>query len=658
MTHRLSDGPRRARIAAGVLLLAILAAELAFSAKQQSQTFDEAAHIFTGYQSWKTFDFGIGPETAPLARLVASIPLLRLSLRTPPIPNGYFRAVEYLGGHNFLYSNDADALLFRARMAAATFTAGLAITVFFLAYSMWGAGPAFLALILVVFEPNFLAHGALVTTDMGLACCLFLAVAGFYWYQRKPSAARLAGTGLATGLCLGVKHSGILVFPILLALSLAEVFFVWRDGRNDHPTGRRSVALRQVRALTLISGTAVLVLWSLYGFRFSARPSGSEMVPPFSGFVAQMNPSGANLIALVEPLRLLPESYLYGWVDILALRGATATSLFGKVYPHGQWFYFPAVFVIKSTLPFLILCLLVPATLALWKAEFRRELIFLAVPPAVYVAVAATSAINYGVRHLLPVYPFLILLAAFCAWRLAQSSRMAAAFILTLFLFHAFTSLRAFPNYLPYTNELWGGPKNAYRILADSNVDWGQGLKAMKEYLETHHIRDCWFAYYASVVADLDYYKIPCKPLPSSFAAETRSPMQIVPPFVDGPVFISASEISGTLWSSDEANPYAGFRKKKPAAVIAGSILVFEGRTDVSAAAALTHESTSADLLNMGKFDDALSEAELAISLAPNRAEGHVARGNVFARMKRDGDAMQEFEIAREFASALRSSRQ
>lgn len=205
------------------LLLAVMATELALSARQQSQTFDEGVHIFAGYRYWKNFDFGANPEHPPLVKLVAALPLLRLPLRTPSIPDADFKMVEYRTGRDFLYGNDANTLLWRARMAAAVFTICLALTVFLVTNSMWGAGTAFLALTLLVFEPNFLAHGALVTTDIGATLGIFLGVCSFYFYLKKPSQLRLAGAGLAAGLCLGAKHSGILVFPMLFFLALTEL---------------------------------------------------------------------------------------------------------------------------------------------------------------------------------------------------------------------------------------------------------------------------------------------------------------------------------------------------------------------------------------------------------------------------------------------------
>src|SRR6266852_9325162 len=119
MTHQKPDAPRRMRLVMGVtLLLGVMAAEIALSARQQSQIFDEACHIFAGYRSWKNFDFGINPEHPPLIKLVAAIPLLRMPLRIPPISGNDFKYVGYIDGREFLYANDADALLFRARIAA------------------------------------------------------------------------------------------------------------------------------------------------------------------------------------------------------------------------------------------------------------------------------------------------------------------------------------------------------------------------------------------------------------------------------------------------------------------------------------------------------------------------------------------------------------
>jgi hypothetical protein len=394
------------------------------------------------------------------------------------------------------------------------------------------------------------------------------------------------------------------------------------------------------------------LLWASYGFRYAARPTGLQIDPPLAAVVSGGNAIGLRLVSAAAAWKLLPEAYLYGLADVFGLSGTTPTFLFGKFYSQAQWFYFPSVLIIKATLGFLLLLILVPLARTLFQKDRLRDSLFLLIPAIFYFLVAMGAGVDFGVRHILPVFPFLIVLAAAGAWSLGQQARGYAVLVACLVVFHVVSSVRAYPNYIPYANEIWGGPAKTYQVLSDSNVDWSQGLKALREYTVREKIGDCWLAYSGSVIIDPSFYGISCKPLPASFEWVTQAPMAVIPATVDGPIFLSASELSGPLWGSDDANPYLAFRRKRPDAIVAGSILLFYGPHDVSAAAALTHDGASARLLENGQLDQALAEAEIAISLAPKSSEAHVARGRTLAEMKRDADAAQEFELAKEFASA------
>jgi 4-amino-4-deoxy-L-arabinose transferase-like glycosyltransferase len=649
--------PRIRLVVGVVLLLFIMFAELALSVRRQSQTFDEACHIFAGYRYWKNFDFGINPEHPPLVKLVATLPLLRLSLRTPAIANDYFRVLEFESGREFLYTNDANALLWRARLAAALFTIALALAVFLIANSMWGAEPAFLALVLFAFDPNFIAHGALVTTDIAASLGLFLGVASFYLYMKKPSALRLAGAGLAAGVCLGAKHSGILLFPVLFVLAFVELLPLRDPATKQLASNLWKKASRLGVSLAVILVIAWAALWALYGFRYATRPSGLEVNPPFSEFATHTNMPDSGIILKVAQWRLLPESYLYGIVNVYS-PGAIPTALFGKHYATSQWFYFPVIFVIKSTLAFLLFCGLAPLATALWGRRYRREVLFLVVPCAIYFAAAMASGVNYGVRHLLPVYPFLMVLVSFGAWSLSQRHRALALLVAALIVFHAASSLRAAPNYIPYSNELWGGPEKTYRILTDSNVDWGQGLLAMKRYIEQRKIKNCWFAYSGRASVDVSYYGIPCQVLPTAFDDIKGLAIPLVPAQVNEPVFISSGEISGAYWKADWANPYLPFRRLSPSAVIAGSILVYDGRVDISQLCALTHEKLAMKLLRDHQMKEALSEAETAIDIAPDRPIAHATRSMILSAMGRKEEAGEEIVKARTMAANILAGHQ
>jgi hypothetical protein len=269
-----------------------------------------------------------------------------------------------------------------------------------------------------------------------------------------------------------------------------------------------------------------------------------------------------------------------------------------------------------------------------------------------------SSGINYGIRHLLPAFPYLIILVSVAAWHLGSQHRALAAMIAVLVAFHAGSSLRAFPNYIPYANELWGGPAKTHEILADSNVDWGQGLVALKQYVDQRHVTNCWFGYFGSLIVDVSYYGIPCKPLPTAFSDLMQLPTPIVPPQVDGPVFLSANEVTRTYWKADWVNPYTSFQKMRPSALIADSILVYDGKVDLSEASALTHENRAMRLLGDRKFGQSLSEADAAVAAAPTRPMAHMARSAILAAMGRNDEALEETRKATALTGAAPAAQQ
>ena len=300
-------------------LLTILFLQLAFSARRNSITWDEDDHIYAGYMMWKHADFGLNPEHPPLVKLVAAIPLLDMSLKMPALEDRSFKQEAFLGGKDFFFKNDADSMLFRARMAVSLFTLLLGLLVFLAAKEMFGDGAAFIALALLIFDPNLLAHGAVAGTDVGLSCFLFGSVYAFYRYVKAPSTQRLLVVGLAAGLALACKHTGILVFPILLLLA---IFDLVRSGDTSAPSNQAKLsfakrARKSVFALIVISAVALTILWSTYGFRYAARGEGRQLNPPLAEYVQTLSrPREVRLLQAVAHLHLLPESYIYGLADV------------------------------------------------------------------------------------------------------------------------------------------------------------------------------------------------------------------------------------------------------------------------------------------------------------------------------------------------------
>ncbi len=626
---------------AAVCLLCTLAAEEWLSIGHLSTTYDESAHLYAGYEHWTARDFGINPEHPPLAKLIAALPLLDMKIKPSNPPRFLFLVEEYAGGEQMLAQNGNYSLLTKARIAASLFTFALALLVFTAGWEMFGAPVGLLALALFTFEPTILAHGALVTTDMAVACMIFAAVYAFYRYVKAPSWFRLVICGLTVGLALSAKVSGILVLPALGLIALHEIA-VQREG-----AARKAAQL--AGALLAIFLTGYVVLWSFYTFRYAARPGGLALTPPLAA-MAHMGLSAwkAKQVMHLAAWHLLPEAYLYAWVKLSTPFTSGAAFLFGKIYPDGTWSYFPSALLIKSSLPLIVLLAAAPFVLK----NRGRETAVPAIALLTLLLAVLPSHVNTGVRHVLAIYPFAVLLAAAAAWTLARTSRVTAGLVAALVLFQVTTSLHAYPDYLPYANEAFGGSSKTYHLLADSNVDWAQQLKEVNGWTASHHITDCWFAYsYMDGVPAYD--QTPCKLMPTGLGMISQNSVPVLPSHVRGTVLISAVDADGVLWGPGSLNPYAQFRDAAPAELIGHSVLVYRGDFDLPMVAAESHLSQVAILLHMGRPDAAQKEVEAALAVDPQSPSIQADAGGAFLRLGKVPEARRAFAAATQESERL-----
>lgn len=637
-------------IAGVCFLLLVISLQLFFSVRRESQTWDEGNHIFTGYRSWTHGDFGLNPEHPPLVKLLVTTPLLwSQPAVVPTLEERYFKEDAFLRGKEFLYRNDPEKILSRTRTMAAILTLFAALVVFFGTREMFGPGAAFIALTLLAFDPNLLAHGALITTDIGLAVFMFLAVYMFYRFVKSPSALRLIAAGVAVGLVLAAKHTGLLVLPILFLLTLCEILL------NLFTKGRENIARQSLKLfawLAVITLIGWVLLWSCYRFRYVARPDGLQLNPPLVEYVKGLEPSEAWPLSLMARWRILPESYLYGLADVRLTANYYTSYVLGKVYAHGVWFYFPIAFLIKSTIGVLALLLLTLVAVATRRLNHWRQILFLVIPMIFYLIVALTVGMNIGVRHILVVYVFLYVLIGGATWALIRKSRKWIYVVGVLLLVHAASSLSAYPNYISYANELWGGPSQTHKYLTDSNSDWGQQLKSIKQYLDQRGVKECWFLYFAEGVAEPSYYGIPCKPLPTISTLWLNIPID-VPTSITGPVLISASNLSGVEFGPGSLDPYGQFKRLQPTAVIDRGVFVFDGQFEMPLAAAVSKVQKARNLAAAKQFDQALQEAQAAVALAPDSIQTQLAVGDILGEMGQTEEARARFEKALELARTI-----
>ena len=211
-----------AAVAAALLLAFWL--QMFFALPKLSATSDEVAHLPAGYTYWTTRDFRLNPEHPPLAKLLAALPLLALKPRLDTSWPEWKGGAEYIFGYGFLYTNDADRLLFWGRIPMTLLSTLGALFVFLWAHDMFGPRAGLFALALCAFSPNLLAHGMLVTTDVPLAVFMTIALYLFWKQGMQPSLKMSAAVGLATGATMAAKFSGAILPLLIIAFSVWRVF--------------------------------------------------------------------------------------------------------------------------------------------------------------------------------------------------------------------------------------------------------------------------------------------------------------------------------------------------------------------------------------------------------------------------------------------------
>jgi hypothetical protein len=214
------------------------------------------------------------------------------------------------------------------------------------------------------------------------------------------------------------------------------------------------------------------------------------------------------------------------------------------------------------------------------------------------------------------------------------------------------SSLHAFPDFLAYSNEAFGGPSHTYRVVTDSNADWGQGLKWAKTYLDEHPASDCWFNYTNPFIKPA-YYGIQCRPLPSGMGHLIGIPTAPVPATITGTVLLSATEAAGLLWGPDTLNPYQEFFDRKPDATIGNVILVYRGTFSVPLLAAENNAAAALTLLRQNRIAEATALAQTAVQQAPDSAEVNAILAAVLVAAGRTAEGQQANATALRLAQTI-----
>ena len=427
-----------------VTLLLIFAARLLDAAVRQSVTFDEVLHVFQGVLYWREAPLYAVVRNPPLINALIGLPVNLLARPALPADLARYANQDWLDiSKTFMWQTNVNGLLLNwmGRLAIICLALFLAALVYRWTRELFGALPGLLALFLVTFDPNILAHGAIATTDIGLSFFLLLAayLLWRYWIALDTGRPRwpwMILSGMAAGCVLAAKFSGLVLVIALLLITGYRLL----TGRPQRETAARQ--LWETAVILLIAGMAFL---TIYRFQWDT---------------------------LFLDYQLQQAHQL----------GGHSAYLLGQLAKEGWWYYLPLVFVVKTPLP--VLALLVLCLFQIFQQrDFRWQTLW---PPLLVAGIFAAgllSRASIGYRYLVPALPLIYVSIARLARPAPAAGRLSQWLVSGAAIVVCLISLAMHPHYLAYFNVLAGGPWNGWRVVVDSNIDWGQDLARVGEVM-------------------------------------------------------------------------------------------------------------------------------------------------------------------------------
>lgn len=502
----------------------------------KTATFDELPHLGGGYSFWKLHDYRINPENGNFPQRWAALPLLSdKSIKFPVFnPSPMLESNEWLTCFDFMFKsgNNADKILLKARAMMILLSVILGIVVYLWSKRIFGRAGAAVSLLFYTFCPTILAHSGLVTSDISCVLGFILSTWGVWLMAHKITPWRILFSSLSLALLFLSKMSAPIILPVYLIIIAArlisktplEIKFLRRKYILDKQSHQLCVLLA-CGAMNILA--VILFIWLSYGFNYSMMKGeyGKKQLIE-QNWNEMLKDSGieGKIVNFAREAKLLPEAYLFGFQFVMKKSEFRYAYLNGDCRLTGWWYFFPYCCLVKTPLPFIIFFIFVTIMVILKlrnpiDADLRKK-IYQLTPlfalAGVYCVFALAGKINIGHRHVLVLYPIAFIFSGFAAYLFTPETKTylkVSAIILAGWF--VMESLKTWPHYLAYFNQLAGGPKNGYKHLVDSSLDWGQDLKYLKFWLKENKLENndnVYLSYFGT--SSIDYHlkinKLPC----------------------------------------------------------------------------------------------------------------------------------------------------
>lgn len=482
------------KAALGIVTLLLLVAGL--SSLTDSVTTDEVAHIAAGYSYLTSQQMLLNLEHPPLAKLLSAIPLTVLHLNLPSLEKvaegvrgaglPYWR-IQWDSGFQLIFNQkfDPKLIIFLARLPLILLLGLTGWFVYLLGKKIFGPKAGLIALLFFAFSPSFLAHGRLVTTDVGATFGFVSTLYFLYRYLKERQNKRdLILAGVFLGVANLLKFSCLFLYPIIGILT----FLVFTDSNSLWLAFKKAF---KVSLPIFLLGFSLTILSYYLIFPKDVCCHNAHMD---SLLLSDYYRFTTGLVPVADSLGARPILNYFIGAGAVATRIIPGSSPFilGGVSDYGWIYFFPLSFLLKEPLPTVLGLVLVLGFIiySFRKGkEARAPVLFLVVPAALYFLSAVLSKFNLGIRHILPAFPFLYILIAGALVFLCSRFRRAIWLSVFLISWLVVGTLLSFPNYIAYFNEIQPllGLKK-YDIFVDSNLEWGQNLIRLSDFVEQHGI--------------------------------------------------------------------------------------------------------------------------------------------------------------------------
>jgi 4-amino-4-deoxy-L-arabinose transferase-like glycosyltransferase len=488
----------RAATCIAIFLLGIFAGLCLHVAHRSSPTFDEPEQIGVGYASLTQGPHSITTFNFRLSQIWEALPWLAFdpAPRFPTVEERDAARQQNISfGRLLLFRAGCDPqqLIFASRVMVVLLAVLLGWLVFAWSRKLHGNLAGLFSLALYTCSPLVIAHASLATTELAVTLLFSLSVLACWRLLEDPSTARATLAGLAVGALLSTKISGVLIVPIIALMIAVRAWDKRAPVASGNAMPSRGAYIRKASiALLGAAFIAWLFIWAVYGGP-AAAPAANAIPWEVQGRDSELS---VRLIAQMRALRLLPDTYLFDLQNFTHFGGIRRAYLLGDYSLHGWWYFFPVAWLVKNPLPFHLA--LLAAGFAAWRLRRLpadqggvawRGLAPFAALTLVYGGAALVGNLNIGARHLLPLYPAVLVFAGFAVRLPLPASKLRAALLAALVGGSVAELALAHPHHLGYFNTLAGGSRNGHRLMVDSSSDWGESLPDIRRWLDERHAR-------------------------------------------------------------------------------------------------------------------------------------------------------------------------